>query len=58
MYTKTHQIAPFKKNFSGGMPPNPPRKARREAPRNTCRKRDAYFSPILSPPCLNMDLRP
>ena len=25
--TKTHQIAPFIKNFSGGIPPNPPNKA-------------------------------
>ena len=25
--TKTHQIAPFIKIFSGGMPPNPPSKA-------------------------------
>ena len=40
------------------MPPNPPRKARRLAPRDTSRKRDVYFTPILSPPCLNMDLRP
>ena len=40
------------------MPPNPPRKASRFAPRNTSHKRDVYFSPILSPPCLNMDLRP
>ena len=40
------------------MPPNLPRLARRKAPRNTSRKRDVYFSPILSPPCLNMDLRP
>ena len=27
IYTKTHQIAPFLKIFSGGMPPNPPSKA-------------------------------
>ena len=27
IYTKTHQIAPFLKIFSGGMPPNPPNKA-------------------------------
>ena len=32
------------------MPPNPPSKSRRKAPRNTSRKRDVYFSPILSPP--------
>ena len=24
IYTKTHQIAPFKKNFSGGHAPEPP----------------------------------
>ena len=27
IYTKTHQIAPFLKFFSGGMPPNPPAKS-------------------------------
>ena len=27
IYTKTHQIAPFLKIFSGGMPPNPASKA-------------------------------
>ena len=27
IYTKAHQIAPFIKIFSGGMPPNPPSKA-------------------------------
>ena len=27
IYTKTHQIAPFLKIFSGGMPPNPPSRA-------------------------------
>ena len=38
--------------------PNPPSKARRFAPRDTSRKRDVHFTPISSPPCLNMDLRP
>ena len=56
MYTKTHQIAPFKK-ISGGHAPKTPLE-RSGAKRNTSRKRDVYFSPILSPPCLNMDLRP
>ena len=58
IYIKTHQIAPFKKLFSGGMPPNPPNKARRTAPHDTSHKRDEYFTPILSPPCLNMDICP
>ena len=51
-------IAPFKINFLGGIPPNPPSKARRFAPSDTSRKRDVHFTPISSPPCLNMDLRP
>ena len=58
IYTKTHQIAPFKFFSSGGMPPNPPKKMGRFAPRNTSRKQNVYFSTILSPPCLNMDVRP
>ena len=58
IYTKTHQIAPFKKISRAGMPPNPLSKARRFAPRDTSGKRDVYFTPISSPPCLNMDLRP
>ena len=53
-----HQIAPFKKVSRGSMPPNPSIKARRKAPRNTSRKRDVCFSPIVSPSCLNMDVRP
>ena len=36
----------------------PPSKARRFVPRDTYRKRDVYFTPVLSPPCLNMDLCP
>ena len=48
-YTKTHQIAPFKNFFRGSMPPNPPSKARRFAPRVTSRKRDVY-SPQYYPP--------
>ena len=32
------------------MPPNPPNKMRRFAPRDTSRKLDVYFTPILSPP--------
>ena len=37
IYTKTHQIAPFKKNSLGGMPPNPPSKAHGFAMRSICR---------------------
>ena len=48
--TKLHHLKKFSR---GGMPPNP------LTTRDTSRKRDVYFTPILSPPpCLNMDLRP
>ena len=45
IFSKTHQIAPFLKNFSGGMPPNPPNK-RAAAP---C-KYPHFFKNILNPP--------
>ena len=46
IYTKLHHL---KKNSRGGMPPNPPSKARSFAPRDTSRKRDVY-SPQYYPP--------
>ena len=40
------------------MPPKPPSKARStpRGARDTSRKRDVYFTPLLSRPCLNLDL--
>ena len=54
--TKTHQIAPFIKIFSGGMPPNPPSKAHGE-PCAACRFATCKFpnlkKKILGPPLPN-----
>ena len=47
-----HEIAPFKKisRGEGGVAcPEPLKKERRFAPRNTPSMRDVYFSPILPP---------
>ena len=55
IYTKTHQIAPFNKNFSGGMLPSPPSKAHGFAMRSMS-LRDMQISKseknkFLAPPC-------
>ena len=52
IYTKTHQIAPFKKNFSGGHTPGPPsRGATRAASRRAIRPASGtYISPQYNPP--------
>ena len=54
MYAKTHQIAPFLKNFSGGMPPNPPSKAHggmslRDIQVSKSQKKNSWPSPLPNP---------
>ena len=51
-----HQIAPFKKKLSGGMPPNPPSKAQRDAqyiPQAGC-----IFLPNIIPPMFEHGFTP
>ena len=48
MYAKTHQIAPFLKFFSGGMPPNPPSKAHGDA-NFKISKKNSWPSPLPNP---------
>ena len=43
IYTKTHQIAPFKKKFSGGKTPKPPNKEHGFAICGACREATCRF---------------